>query len=184
MARSRRSAAAKSARPSCPMAPPTVRCVDTCGSGQPPAALALRAEQPLRLRLRRMLAVALAGRAMLGAGSDMTEPWSMTGECSISNDTDMLGSGITGGNIPHVDTPSKCCDLCASHPDCRGWVLHPPHFAKDPAKCFLKTNSPHTNGKDEVTQDRAFFNKEVFPRLGPHQAAAAVPGVFACSNFV
>ena len=34
-----------------------------------------------------------------------------------------------------------------------------------------------------MTQDRAFFNKEVFPRLGPHQAAAAVPGVFACSNF-
>ena len=66
MARSRRSAAAKSARPSCPMAPPTVRCVDTCGSGQPPAALALRAEQPLRLRST--LAVALAGRAMLGAG--------------------------------------------------------------------------------------------------------------------
>ena len=56
------------------MAPPTVRCVDTCGSGQPPAAL--RAEQPQRLR--GMLAVALAGRAMLGAGSDMTEPWSMT----------------------------------------------------------------------------------------------------------
>ena len=83
MERSRRSAAAKSARPSCPMAPPTVRCVDTCGSGQPPAALALRVEQPLRLR--GMLAVALAGRAMLGAGSDMTEPWSMTDDILYYN---------------------------------------------------------------------------------------------------
>ena len=70
--------------------------------------------------------------------------------CSpVSNNTDMLGSGIAGGNIPHVDTPSKCCELCASHPDCRGWVLHPPHFAKDPATCFLKTsgNIEHTFAK-------------------------------------
>ena len=60
--------------------------------------------------------------------------------CSVSNDTDMLGSGIAGGNIPHVTSTAKCCDLCAAHPDCRGWVLHPPHYAKDPATCFLKTS--------------------------------------------
>ena len=70
--------------------------------------------------------------------------------CSpISNDTDMLGSGIAGGNIPHVTSTAKCCDLCAAHPDCRGWVLHPPHYAKDPATCFLKTSGEikHTLAK-------------------------------------
>ena len=39
-----------------------------------------------------------------------------------------------------------------------------------------------TMSRDEVEQDRAFFNKEVFPRMAAHQRAGVIPGVFACSN--
>lgn len=42
--------------------------------------------------------------------------------------------------------------------------------------------TPESKGSDEVDQDRAFFNEEVFPRMAAHQRAAVVPGVFACSN--
>ena len=56
--------------------------------------------------------------------------------------------------------------------DCRYALLH--------THCLGYT--PGTKGSDEPAHVREFYERAVFPKLGPHQRAAVVPGLFGCSN--
>ena len=42
--------------------------------------------------------------------------------------------------------------------------------------------TPNTEGTAEVVAAKAFYEKNVFPRLAPSQRVMLVPGTFACSN--
>lgn len=83
---------------------------------------------------------------------------------------------------------NECQDsLTGGNYTSHGHKVGPPLDRVAPALDILSVDlyagyTPGSNGVEEVNQDRAFFDAQVFPRLWPHQSAFAVPGVFACSN--
>ena len=114
--------------------------------------------------------------------------------------TNECQDSLTGGNYsshghavgppldkiaPDLDVVSV--DLCETfHTLVSGFIFCAVVLTRCSARVIPSADAgyaPGSSGTDEVTQDRAFFDKEVFPRLSPHQTAAVIPGVFACSNF-
>lgn len=70
---------------------------------------------------------------------------------------------------------------CALDPSPGGFPDIPPDFdlfSIDTYAGFL----PGTHGKDEAAQAKWHYERQVFPKLRPHQKALLIPGTFGCSN--
>jgi hypothetical protein len=80
------------------------------------------------------------------------------------------GDSIAGGGMAHGHPVGPPLDKIAPDLD---------FVSIDLYKGFLPTDD---NGTAEAIAARAFVEKEVYPKLAPHQKIFVVPGTFACSN--
>ena len=80
------------------------------------------------------------------------------------------GDSLAGGGMAHGHPVGPPLDKVAPDLDLISVDLYEGYLPSDP------------NGTAEAVAARAFVEKEVYPRLAPHQKIMVVPGTFGCSN--